>query len=157
MNGSLEHYEFLGTPPVDPRPAFIVELLARLEDSGSIIVWNQGFEMNRLREIARDFPVYASSVEPVLDRFIDLMVPFRRKHLYKPEMNGSYSLKAVLPALVPDLSYSDLEIQEGGTASETYESLYYGCDPDLIARKRENLFKYCELDTLSMVRILKLL
>jgi hypothetical protein len=156
-NSSPEHYEFLGTPPVDPRTAFIEELLDRLGNVGSIIVWNQGFEMNRLREIARDFPDYALRIEPLFERFVDLMVPFRRRYLYKPEMNGSYSLKAVLPALVPDLSYSDLEIQEGGTASETYESLYYGCDPDLIARKRENLFKYCELDTLSMVRILKLL
>jgi hypothetical protein len=81
------------------------------------------------------------------------MVPFRRKYLQTPEMNGSYSLKAVLPALVPDLSYSDLEIQEGGSASLTYESLYYDTDPDSILKKRQNLLRYCELDTLSMVRI----
>jgi hypothetical protein len=154
-NGPLEHYEFLGTPPVDPRRAFIKSLLARLGDSGSIIVWNQGFEMNRLREIARDFPEYSSQIDQVLERVVDLMVPFRRKHLFTPDMNGSYSLKAVLPALVPDLSYSGLEIQEGGSASMTYESLYYDTDPDSVAKKRENLLKYCELDTLSMVRILE--
>jgi hypothetical protein len=85
------------------------------------------------------------------------MVPFRRKYFYKPEMNGSYSLKAVLPALVPDLSYSDLEIQEGGSASLAYESLYDDADPESIAKKRENLLNYCQLDTLSMVRILELL
>ncbi len=79
---SPEHYEFLGTPPIDPRPAFIEELLLRLGKSGTIIVWNQGFEMNRLREITRDFPVYASRIEPLFERFADLMVPFRRKHLY---------------------------------------------------------------------------
>jgi len=156
-NASTEHYEFLGTPPVDPRPAFIEELLVRLDNSGSIIVWNQGFEMNRLREIARDFPDYALRIEPLFERFADLMVPFRRKHLYKPEMNGSYSLKAVLPALVPDLSYSALEIQEGGSASLTYESLYYDTGMESIRQKRENLLEYCKLDTLSMVRILELL
>jgi hypothetical protein len=154
-NGFIEHYEFLGTPPDDPRPAFIEELLARLGNSGSIIVWNQGFEMNRLREIARDFPDYAHRIEPLFERFADIMVPFRRRHLYKPEMNGSYSLKAVLPALAPDLSYSDLEIQEGGTASETYESLYFDSDSESVSRKSKNLLKYCEMDTVSMVRILE--
>jgi hypothetical protein len=93
----------------------------------------------------------------MFDRVADLMVPFRRKHLSRPEMNGSYSLKAVLPALVPDLSYSDLEIQEGGAASLTYESLYYDTDLQSLINKRENLLKYCELDTLSMFRILQLL
>ena len=156
-NASPEHHEFLGTPPIDPRSAFIEELLLRLGNSGTIIVWNQGFEMNRLREIARDFPVYALRIEPLFERFADLMVPFRKKYLYKPEMNGSYSLKAVLPALVPDLSYSALEIQEGGSASLTYESLYYDTDQESLAKKRMDLLKYCELDTLSMVRILELL
>ena len=67
------------------------------------------------------------------------------------------SLKAVLPAIVPDLSYSDPEIQEGGSASLTYESLYNEPDPESIAKKRDDLLKYCEMDTLSMVRILELL
>jgi hypothetical protein len=151
------HQFFLGTPPADPRPDFIRSLLDNLGTKGSIIVWNQAFENTRLREIARDFPEYASRIEPLFDRVADLMVPFRRKQLYTPEMNGSYSLKAVLPALISDVSYSELEIQEGGTASLTYESLYSDNDPDSVAKKRGDLLKYCELDTLSMVRILKLL
>ncbi|MCX6250328.1 MAG: DUF2779 domain-containing protein [Bacteroidetes bacterium] len=154
-SGPLTHFLFLGTPPTDPRPEFIQSLLLHLGSSGSIIVWNQTFENTRLREIARDFPEYSSMIEPLFDRVADLMVPFRRKHLYTPDMNGSYSLKAVLPALVPDLSYSNLEIQEGGSAGLTYESLYNDADPESIATKRENLLKYCELDTLSMVRILE--
>ncbi len=157
LSDSLRHYSFLGTPPTDPRPAFIKELLDKLGSQGSIIVWNQGFEMNRLREIARDFPKYASRIEPLLDRFADLMVPFRRKHLYTPVMNGSYSLKAVLPALVPELSYGDLEIQEGGMASEVYLSLYFDTDIESISEKRENLLRYCGMDTLSMARILETL
>ena len=72
-------------------------------------------------------------------------------------MNGSYSLKAVLPGLIPDLLYDELEIQEGGSASLTYESLYLDIDPDSITKKREDLLKYCELDTLSMVKILETL
>ena len=157
LSSSLLHQAFLGVPPSDPRPEFIKSLLEYLGDHGSVIVWNKTFEMCRLKEIARDFPSYSTQIDQVLERVVDLMVPFRRKHLYTPDMNGSYSLKAVLPALVPDLSYSGLEIQEGGSASLTYESLYYDTDPDSVALKRENLLKYCELDTLSMVRILTLL
>jgi len=154
---SISHYHFLGTPPADPRPAFIESLLDLLGSKGSIIVWNQTFERTRLKEIARDFPQYANEINSLFERFVDLMVPFRRKHLYEPEMNGSYSLKAVLPALIPDLSYYDLEIQEGGTASRTYESLYVDIDSESVAKKREDLLKYCELDTLSMVLILELM
>lgn len=95
----------------DPRPGLIEALLSQLGTKGSIIVWNATFKKTRLKEIARDFPQYAGPINALLDRMVDLMVPFRRKHLYTPEMNGSYSLKAVLPALIPDLSYSDLEIQ----------------------------------------------
>ncbi len=155
--GPTEHLEYLGTPPGDPRPEFIQSLLDHLSDHGSIIVWNQAFENTRLKEFARDFPEYANLIESVLERVVDLMVPFRRKNLYTQEMYGSYSLKAVMPALVPELSYDDLEIQEGGTASETYVSLYYDTDAESVAVKRENLLKYCELDTLSMVKILRLL
>ncbi len=154
---TLSHYEFLGSPPSDPRPAFIESLLAALGENGSIIVWNQAFENTRLREIARDFPEYAARIDSLFARVADLMVPFRRKHLYTPDMNDSYSLKAVLPALVTDLSYADLEIQEGGTASIIYESLYHDDDPGSVQQKRENLLAYCKMDTLSLVRILELL
>jgi hypothetical protein len=85
------------------------------------------------------------------------MVPFRRKHFYTPEMNGSYSLKAVFPALVADLTYANLEIQEGGTAGIIYESLYHDDDHESVQQKRENLLAYCKMDTLALVRILELL
>lgn len=152
-----EHFEFLGTPPEDPRPAFIESLLDHLGDNGTIIVWNETFEKTRLRELARDFPQYAHRINALFDRLEDLMVPFRKQHFYTPEMNGSYSLKYVLPALINDISYDDLEIREGGPASLTYDSLYYDIDSESITRKREDLLKYCELDTLSLVRILELL
>jgi len=156
-DGPVEHYDFLGTPPADPRPEFIQSLLTRLGENGSIIVWNQAFENTRLREIARDYPEYADSIDCLFERVADLMVPFRRKHLYTPDMNDSYSLKAVLPALVKDLSYSDLEIQEGGTASLIYESLYHDNDPEQVRLKRANLLEYCKMDTLSLIRILGML
>ena len=81
-SGPVEHFGFLGTPPADPRTDFIQSLLDHLGENGSIIVWNQAFENTRLKEIARDFPEYADQIESVLERVVDLMVPFRRKHLY---------------------------------------------------------------------------
>ena len=153
--GGLVHYDFLGMPPDDPRPGFISDLLSHLGCSGSIVVYNQAFERSRLKEIARDFPEYGSMIEAVRERLIDLMVPFRSRHLYYPAMKGSYSIKMVLPALVPELSYNDLEIHEGGTASLTYLSLYEDGDPLSVGIKRENLLKYCRLDTFAMVKLIE--
>jgi hypothetical protein len=70
-------------------------------------------------------------------------------------MKGSYSIKAALPALVPDLSYDKIEINEGGLASIAYESLQTETDLMFIAEIKKQLLEYCKLDTLAMVRILE--
>lgn len=70
-------------------------------------------------------------------------------------MKGSYSIKYVLPALVPELNYCDLEINEGGLASLTFESLFGEKDLEIINNKRKNLLEYCKLDTFAMVKILE--
>jgi hypothetical protein len=70
-------------------------------------------------------------------------------------MKGSYSIKAVLPSLVPELSYDELEINEGGLASITFESLQTETDMMIIAETREQLLEYCKMDTLAMVKILE--
>jgi hypothetical protein len=151
----VNHFEYLCTPPEDPRERFISELLRHIGNTGSIVVYNQAFEVSRLREIARDLPAYAEKINLLFERIIDLMSPFRSRMLYHPAMKGSYSIKKVLPALVPELSYNDLEISEGGTASLTYMSLYEDTDQESILAKRENLLRYCELDTLAMVKLLE--
>ena len=83
------------------------------------------------------------------------MIPFQRKYYYAPEMKGSYSIKAVLPALLPELSYDELVINEGGLASIAYESLQSETDLMRMAEIKEQLLEYCKLDTLAMVEILK--
>ena len=152
---AINHLEYLGTPPEDPRPEFISSLILHLGCNGSIVVYNKTFEECRLKELARDLPEFAPLIEDVRKRLVDLMIPFRSNHLYHPAMKGSYSIKKVLPALVPELSYNDLEIHEGGTASLTYISLYE--DDDLLSTnsKRENLLKYCQLDTFAMVKLIE--
>ena len=92
----------------------------------------------------------------LVDRFRDPLVLLRRGALYHPDFNGSFSLKSVLPALFPDdeeLSYKNLEIQQGEMASETYATLHLVADPAEREQIRANLLTYCGLDTYAMVKI----
>lgn len=148
------HQEFLADANGDPRKKFIIKLLNDTRDDGAILVYNKSFEITRLKEISKDFPEYAVEIEERISRIIDLMIPFQKRYYYKPEMKGSYSIKKVLPALIPELKYDELEIKEGGTASTAFESLYYESDLFRIAEIRTNLLNYCKMDTQAMVEIL---
>ena len=150
-----EHFEFLAEPGEDPRKKFIENLLKVTRGKGDVLVYNKTFEITRLNEIARDLPEYADEIEKLILRIKDLMVPFQKKYYYAPEMKGSYSIKAVLPALVPELSYDELEINEGGMASIAYESLQTETDLMFIAEIKQQLLEYCKLDTFGMVKILE--
>lgn len=154
-NSKSEHYEFLADPGLDPRIKFIENLLNDIDSQGNVIVYNKSFEITRLNEIARDFPEYTDKIERLISRIKDLMIPFQKKYFYAPKMRGSYSIKAVLPTLVPELSYNNLEINEGGLASIAYESLQTETDMMKIAEIKNQLLEYCKLDTLAMVKILE--
>jgi hypothetical protein len=154
-NSEPSHYEFLAEPGEDPRKKFTENLLKTTKGKGDVLVYNRAFEVTRLNEIARDFPEYADEIEKFILRIKDLMVPFQKKYYYAPEMKGSYSIKAVLPALVPELSYDNLEINEGGLASIAYESQQTETDLMIIAEIKQQLLEYCKMDTFGMVRILE--
>ena len=83
------------------------------------------------------------------------MIPFRRKDIYRWETEGSYSIKYVLPALVSELSYDDMEISDGGMASSAWLNMWELEDIEEIEKIRKALLEYCKLDTLAMVRILE--
>ncbi len=155
-NASLKHTEFLARPKGDPRIPFIEQLLENTSSSGRILTYNMSFEKSILNAIARDFPKYQNDIEERIDRLLDLMPPFMKGWYYTPSMNGSYSIKAVLPALVPDLNYDTLEIGDGSSASLAFEQLIF----DVNANQddiRQNLLAYCKMDTLAMVRLLEVL
>jgi hypothetical protein len=154
-DGELKHFEFLAEPGEEPRIKFIEGLLNDAKGKGDIIVYNKAFEITRLKEIARDFPQYSDEIVKLILRIRDLMIPFQRKYYYAPEMKGSYSIKAVLPSLIPELSYDELEINEGGLASITFERMQTETDMIIIAETREQLLEYCKLDSLAMVKILE--
>lgn len=154
-NGKIEHFEFLAETGNDPRIKFIENLLRDTKSEGDILTYNKSFEVLRLKEIAEAFPKYKKEIEERISRVKDLMLPFQKKYYYTYKMQGSYSIKYILPALIPELSYADLEINEGGLASVAFESLYYETDLMRIAGIRNNLLEYCKLDTLAMVKILE--
>lgn len=155
-DGTLEHHEFVHEGTDDPRPAFLSTLLDALGDTGSIVVYSP-FESSRLAELARAYPAQADRIAGVHARLFDLLQTVKR-HVHHPDCLGSASIKAVLPALVPELSYKDLEIGEGGTASLRYLQTVTGAMSEAdTARTFAALREYCGLDTLAMVRIFEVL
>jgi hypothetical protein len=152
-NEKLAHHEFIGEPGIDPRPAFIEKLLEDTSSCRTILVYNQAFEIARLQEIAKNFPKFAEEIESIIARIVDLMAPFRNKDYYVREMRGSHSIKYVLPALVPELSYDNLAIADGEMAMLAYSGLSKMTDENEKEEISQNLLEYCKLDTLGMVRI----
>jgi len=151
-DAELQHLEFLAEAGVDPREALIASLKGHFGDTGSILVWYQSFEESRLRELARDFPQHAEFIDGLIARLKDLIVPFKQGWVSSEAFGGSSSIKNVLPVMVPELSYKDLNIQEGGTASFMFSQLA-AMPPNVIHKTRKDLLAYCKLDTLAMVKI----
>lgn len=98
---------------------------------------------------------HKEKVEQIIENVRDLMIPFRRQHVYNWKMKGSASQKAVLPVLVPELSYGGMEVADGGMAMEAYVEMCACEDPDQVTKIRTALLEYCKLDTLGMVKILE--
>lgn len=156
-NGVLEHKEYLAeaNPNIDPRDNFVKQLIQDCGTSGDVLVYNIGFERGRLKNLILLYPEYQNEIQSIIGRLKDLMIPFQQKWYYSPEMKGSYSIKYVLPALVPELSYQNLEIKEGDTASSTFAQMVSGEFNGDIAKTRIDLLEYCKLDTFAMVKILE--
>jgi len=155
-NGELLHSEFIAKiNSTDPRISFIRKLIEDCGQEGDILVYNIAFEKTRLQELANDCPEFSNSISNILTRLKDLMIPFRERWFYTPEMKGSYSIKVVLPALFPEFTYSNLEIKDGNTASLTYASMVQDSFSGDVNKYLKALLEYCKLDTLAMVNILE--
>lgn len=107
----LQHYEFLAENGSDPRAPFTESLCHAVEGAGKIIVYNEGFEYSRLDDLARWLPEYSSKIKKVKAKLWDLLRVIRRT-VYHPGFCGSFSLKSVVPAFLPEMSYEDLEVAE---------------------------------------------
>ena len=156
-DAELEHKEFLAE--VDDKDFirhFAENMIKDMPEDGSVIVYNKSFEANRNNEIAQMFPDLKDEMERINNNMIDFLVPFRQRNYYTKEMQGSYSIKYVLPALYPDdpeLDYYNLPVvHNGGEASEAFRSLKNKSKEEQ-EEIRQGLLKYCELDTYAMVKI----
>lgn len=148
-----EHYEFLATDKNDPRREFITSLCDALGEDGSIVVY-AAFESQRLSELAMWLPEFAERIKNIQHRLWDLL-PVVRNHVYHPAFAGSYSLKAVLPALVPEMSYDGMAVANGQEAGLAWQSLVRrSFERTEYDRLRQALLDYCGQDTLALVRLL---
>jgi predicted RecB family nuclease len=149
-----EHFEFLARDARDPRREFIGSLCAALGEGGSIVVYSS-FESQRLSEMGSWLPEFADRINAIRDRLFDLL-PIVRGHTYHPAFGGSYSLKSVLPALVPEMAYDGMEVADGQAAGLAWESLIRSdCGQAEQQRIKKALLDYCGQDTLGMVKLLE--
>ena len=159
---TISHKEFLADPKdflnstIDPRKKMIEQMKLDFLGKGSIVTYNQSFEVGRLRELAKDFPEDSEFLFALISRIVDLLVVFNKRWYYLPEMGNSASIKSVLPAIAPEFSYSDLEISDGGSASTLFHASILD-DSQNTPELREDLLQYCERDTYGMVVIYQFL
>lgn len=151
--GVLEHAEYLDTTGASPMRSFTESLITQLGDTGPIIVYSS-FEATRLRESATRFPDLADALQGVMDRLVDLL-PLTRDHYYHPAMKGSFSIKAVLPTVAPELDYKKLnDVHDGSEAQLAYLEMVNAATPaNRKAHLQGALLEYCRLDTLAMVKL----
>ena len=149
--GAPEHHEFLHEEPTDPRPELIEALLAVIGETGSIIVYS-GYERRILGELATQFPDHELALRAVADRLWDLL-PVIQQHYYHPDFRGSFSIKSVLPALLPGEGWSELDITGGMSAVIEYERAIMERDDAIRDHLFDALRDYCAQDTLAMVKL----
>ena len=153
----LEHVEYLHLDNVDPGPLFLEHLKRYLPGEGSILVWNQSFEMGKNREMAERYPNFRCFLEELNDRIFDLMTIFSKGFFIHPDFHGSSSIKNVLPVLCPELDrgYTGLGISSGEEAMLAWHEVISGeVQEEAVDEVWRDLLAYCELDTLAMERIL---
>ena len=153
-NGKLTQEAFLDLSGNDPSKAFAEALVAACGESGPVFVYSASFERSRIKDLAAMHPRLARPLLAINERMVDLR-PVAEQRYYHPRQQGSWSIKAVLPAIAPDLSYDRLDgVQDGGMAMEAYFEAIDPCTST--ARKAQiehQLLNYCALDTLAMVRL----
>jgi len=156
-DGRVMHHEWLADGPADPRPALAERVIRACDGAQAIVAYNASFERRCLEQMAEAMPAVAEPLRHIAARLIDLL-PVIRNHVYHPDFGGSFSLKRVLPALVPELRYDDLAINEGGLASLELERLLFGgadFTPETKTQLRTDLLRYCHQDTWGLVRLLR--
>lgn len=146
-----DHRMFLATDGDDPREQLAVELLEAVEKEGAICTYS-GFEARVINQLAKDLPKLEKPLLKLVDRLWD-MLPVLREHIYHPEFHGSFSIKSVLPALVPEMTYEGMDVAGGMEAGVAFMTMLSTDDPKEKKRLEKSLRDYCGQDTLAMVKL----
>ena len=153
-SGQLDHIEFLDLSDSDPSEPFAKALIQNCGTSGPVYVYNAAFETSRISELATRYPGLSDELLTINARVVDLL-PIARERYYHPSQQGSWSIKKVLPAVVPELRYGALDgVQDGGAAMQAFLE---AIDPSTTVERKSQIEKqllaYCKLDTYAMVRL----
>jgi hypothetical protein len=154
-DGTFSHAAWLAEGPIDPRPAIAQALLEATAGEERIVMYSS-FERTCIRDLQEAVPALAGELVKLEAKLVDLL-PVLRNHVYHPEFRGSFSIKAVLNPLVPELSYNDLVIVDGQTASVEIARLLFVAQRIPVEEReriRQDLLDYCKQDTWAMVRLL---
>ena len=158
QGGELEHREHLGIAGTDTRRALAEQLCRDIPKDVCSLAYNMKFEKMVIKQLAEQYPDLAEHLMNIHDNMQDLMIPFKEKYYYSEALEGSYSIKYVLPALCPgdpELDYHNLEgIHNGGEAMAAFPDIP-NHTPEEQETIRKNLLAYCGLDTLAMVKVLE--
>ena len=152
--GKLDQQSFLDLSGEDPSRRFAQALIEQCGQLGPVFVYNAGFETARIKELAQRFPDLETSLLAINARVVDLLRVAEQRY-YHPSQQGSWSIKKVLPAVAPDLRYSDLDgVQDGAMAMNAFlEAIAPRTTTLRKAQIEEQLLSYCGLDTYAMVRL----
>ena len=158
--GPFIHKEYLADPDEDPRDKLVEQLYHDIPMDVMSMAYNNAFEKMVCRALATQYPEYAEHLRNIADNMVDLMIPFRNRWVSTPSMHGSYSIKAVLPALCgndPSIDYHRLPVvHNGAEAMAIFADMADGRIPrNEFADIRKGLLMYCGLDTLAMVKVLQ--
>jgi hypothetical protein len=156
-DGTLEHKEFLAEDGVDPRYELAQRLTRDIPRDVTVLAYNMSFEKGVNAKLSESFAEFSEHLLCINENIKDLMLPFQKKYYVTPQMQGSYSIKYVLPSLVPEMAqaYKSLNgIQNGGDAMNAFPKLS-SMSLDEKEETRKALLEYCKLDTLAMVEVLR--
>ena len=155
-NGGFQHFEHLADGPLDARPALARAMIDATADAERVVHYS-AFERTRIKSLQKSVPELEGELKELETKLLDLL-PVIRNNVYHPDFQGSFSLKFVLPALVPDLTYEDLVIVEGMVASVTIARLLFVAGkltPEQHEKTRYDLLEYCKRDTWATVKVVE--
>jgi hypothetical protein len=154
QKGELTHEAFLDLSGDDPSRKLAEALINACGDAGPVFVYNAAFELGRIKELADRYPELQRPLRAINARIFDLL-KVAEQYYYNPIQQGSWSIKSVLPAIAPDLSYEALDgVQDGRMAMEAYlKAVHQQTSQTRKDEIREQLLAYCCLDTFAMVRL----